>query len=66
MRYLLLVARPKNKNTKCATLPYRTLMISRKVCALGALRLSSMAKMANNKTYDYNHVIRTLHKHLLC
>jgi len=36
---------------ECACHEYYTLMISGKVCALGALRFSSMAKMAKRRTW---------------
>ena len=40
---IIFVASPKNMNTKCATVPQRAAMISRNVCALGALSLSLAA-----------------------
>jgi hypothetical protein len=45
----MLVMRPKVRYTACVTTPYRALMTSRKVCAFGARRLSSMAKVAKSK-----------------
>mmetsp|Transcript_1976 Transcript_1976/g.4435 ORF Transcript_1976/g.4435 Transcript_1976/m.4435 type:complete len:221 (+) Transcript_1976:350-1012(+) len=39
------VAMPKNMKTECAVWPQRTSMSSRNVCALGALRLISIAMM---------------------
>jgi hypothetical protein len=40
----MLVMRPKIKKTMCVTTPYLALMTSRKVCALGARRLSLSAR----------------------
>merc|ERR1719181_133821 len=48
---MMLVARPKKRKTKWAVLPQRTLTISRKVCALGARRLTSMARMPKMSTW---------------
>jgi len=40
---------PKTMKTRCAVLPQRTLMISRKVWALGARRFTSMAMMPKRR-----------------
>lgn len=45
----MFVHRPKTINVICVYAPYRALMTSRKVCALGALRFSSMASVANSR-----------------
>lgn len=40
---------PKTINVRCVYAPYRALITSRKVCALGALRFSSIARVANSR-----------------
>ena len=45
----ILVIRPKVRYTACVTTPYRALITSRKVCALGALLLSSIARVAKSR-----------------
>lgn len=47
--YRMFVHSPKTINVICVCVPYRALMTSRKVCALGALRFNSMASVANSK-----------------
>ena len=45
------VQRPYQRKVRCAHLPQRTSTISRKVCALGALRLISMARTPKRSTW---------------
>lgn len=47
--YRIFVHNPKTINVRCAYAPYRALITSRKVCALGALRFSSIASVANSR-----------------
>ena len=46
----MLVARPKKRKTRCAKVPQRVPMISRKVWALGAFNLSLAASWAKRRT----------------
>jgi len=46
---IALAAMPYQKKMKCAHVPQRSLMISRKVWALGARRFTSMATMPNRR-----------------
>jgi hypothetical protein len=46
----ILVMRPKVMKTPWVAAPYRARMASRNVCALGAFRLSSIAKVAKRMT----------------
>jgi len=45
----IFVISPKTMNVQCAAVPYRALITSRKVWALGARRLSSMARVAKSR-----------------
>lgn len=47
----MLVTRPKVMNTACVTTPYLALMTSRKVCAFGDRRFSSMARVAKRRIW---------------
>ena len=44
-----MTARKEGGLTMCAVVPQRALMISSMVCARGALRLISMARMPNSR-----------------
>jgi hypothetical protein len=47
----MFVAKPKTRNTMWAKVPYRALIISRYVWALGARLLSSMARVAKRRIW---------------
>lgn len=48
---MILVIRQKTRKVMCALRPQRALIISSTVCAVGALRLISIAKMPNITTW---------------
>ena len=48
---MMFVQMPKKRKVRCAGVPQRTSIISRKVCAFGHLRLTSMARMPKTRTW---------------